>query len=61
MHLGVPRRSESVIPSQMTDEGKRGQPFRRKSLPLSIYKVARMEATFVDQIGDDARRVARVV
>jgi hypothetical protein len=45
----------------MTDEGKRGQPLHRKSLPLSIYKVARMEAAFVDEVGDNVVVVVRVV
>jgi len=53
--------TESVIPRQMTDEGKRRQPFRRKSLPLCIYKVARMEATIVDEMGDDVKGVVHVV
>lgn len=53
--------TESVIPRQMTDEGTRRQPFRRKSLPLCIYKVARMETTLVDEIGDNVKGVVHVV
>jgi hypothetical protein len=45
----------------MTYEGKRNQPFHRKSLPLYIYKVARMEAAFVDEVGDDVVGIVRVV
>ena len=53
--------TESVIPREMTDESLRGQPFGRKRVPLSIHKVTWMEATFVDQVGKDGGRVARVV
>ena len=45
----------------MTYEGKRNQPFHRKSLPLYIYKVARMEAAFVDEIGNNVVVVVRMV
>jgi hypothetical protein len=53
--------TKSVIPRQMTDEGQRGQPFGRNGVPSSIYKVARMEAAFVDEIGNNVVVVVRMV
>lgn len=53
--------TESVNPRQMTDESQRGQPFGRKRVPLSIYKVTWMEAAFVDEVGDDVVGIVRVV
>jgi hypothetical protein len=53
--------TESVIPRQMTDESQRGQPFGRKTVPLSIYKVTWMEAAFVDEVGDDVVGIVHVV